>query len=56
MKHEKVIELMVQDIAEAHGDDPYAPDWMVALAVAGLALYIGGVVALWLYMRAVLEA
>lgn len=56
MKHEQVIERMVQDLAEAHGNDPYAPGWMVALAATGLALYIGGVVAFWCYLRAVVEA
>ena len=56
MKHEQVIERMVQDIAEAHGDDPYAPDWMVALAMGALAIYLAAVVAFWLYLCAVVEA
>lgn len=50
MKHEQVIERMVQDLAEAHGDDPYAPGWMVALAFTGLFLYIFGTVAFWCYL------
>ena len=56
MKHEQVIDRMVQDLAEAHGDDPYAPGWAVALAATGLALYICGVITFWLYLRAVVEA
>lgn len=56
MKHEQVIERMVQDLAEAHGDDLYAPGWMVALAMGALALYLAAVVAFWCYLRAAVEA
>lgn len=56
MKHERLIQQMVQDIAEAHGDDPYAPDWMVALAISALAIYLAAMSAFWCYLRAAVEA
>lgn len=56
MKHEQLIEQMVQDLAEAHGDENYAPDWMVAIAMGALAIYLAAVVAFWCYLRAAVEA